>query len=286
MNDELRDKKGLTEEEFLASYNPDRYKKPSVAADMVIFSVDSQKKEKQELRLLLVKRGGHPFLGQWALPGGFVNEGESVEEAAVRELFEETHVDQGYLEQLQVFSDWGRDPRMWVMSCAQMALIDGSRVSVKAGDDARDARWFSVEWKLQEEHKENLAGGIRRSFFYTLKLANEGTLLRAHLERRVTATVSNRREEWRIIDNDGLAFDHAKIIGFALERLKKKADQEGIALLLMPEQFSVNQLRRVWEAISGRNLTEEEVRRKAEPFLEECREGEGLYQRRWEAFLR
>ena len=94
MNDELRDKKGLTEAEFLASYNPDRYKKPSVAADMVIFSVDSQKKEKQELRLLLVKRGGHPFLGQWALPGGFVNEGESVEEAAVRELFEETHVDQ------------------------------------------------------------------------------------------------------------------------------------------------------------------------------------------------
>ena len=128
--------------------------------------------------------------------------------------------------------------------------------------------------------------GSGAAFFYTLKLANEGTLLRAHLERRVTATVSNRREEWRIIDREGLAFDHAKIIGFALECLKKKADQEGIALLLMPEQFSVNQLRRVWEAISGRNLTEEEVRRKAEPFLEECREGEGLYQRRWEAFLR
>ena len=57
-------------------------------------------------------------------------------------------------------------------------------------------------------------------------------------------------------------------------------------MLLMPEQFSLNQLRRVWETISGRNLTEEEVSRKAEPFLEECCEGVGLYQRRWEAFSR
>ena len=82
----LKDKNGLTEEQFLASYKPGNYERPSVAADMVIFTVTDAEEEnyrklaEKELRILLIRRGGHPYLGCWALPGGFCRPGESIQE--------------------------------------------------------------------------------------------------------------------------------------------------------------------------------------------------------------
>ena len=120
----LRDKEGLTEEQFLASYRPGDYERPSVAADMVIFTVTDAEEEnyrklaKKELRILLIRRGGHPYLGCWALPGGFVRPTETTEQAAARELREETGVSEVYLEQLYTFSKPDRDPRTRVMSCS------------------------------------------------------------------------------------------------------------------------------------------------------------------------
>ena len=157
---ELRDKNGLTEAEFLASYQPGDYPRPSVATDMVIFTVTDEDEEnyrklpEKELRVLLVRRGGHPFLGCWALPGGFVRPAETTEEAAERELREETGVDQVYLEQLYTFSQPGRDPRTWVMSCSYMALADSSQVAVQAGDDADDAAWFKLTFRSYKGQKD------------------------------------------------------------------------------------------------------------------------------------
>lgn len=85
---ERRDSNGLTEKEFLAKYDPDRYQKPAVTVDMLIFTVNPRKE--YSLELLMIERGGHPFLGKWAIPGGFVEMEESVDAAAVRELREET----------------------------------------------------------------------------------------------------------------------------------------------------------------------------------------------------
>ena len=82
---ELRDKNGLTEQEFLASYHAGDFPRPSVTADIMIFSRDER-----GLKVLLVRRGGHPCLGQWALPGGFVEPNETIGHAAARELEEET----------------------------------------------------------------------------------------------------------------------------------------------------------------------------------------------------
>lgn len=147
---ELRDRDGLTEQEFLERYRPGDYTRPSVACDMVIFTVmdadagNYRRLPEKQLRVLLIERGGHPFLGCWALPGGFVRPAETVGQAAARELREETGVENVYLEQLGVFSDPGRDPRTWVMSCAHMALIDSGQVRLQAGDDAQNAAWFLV----------------------------------------------------------------------------------------------------------------------------------------------
>ncbi|GJM79685.1 hypothetical protein HMSSN139_21810 [Paenibacillus sp. HMSSN-139] len=96
---DLLDRNGLTEREFLEQYRVGDYERPSVAADMVIFTVTDQEADsyrklpEKELRILLIRRGGHPFLGKWALPGGFVRPNETTEQAAVRELREETGVD-------------------------------------------------------------------------------------------------------------------------------------------------------------------------------------------------
>ena len=159
-----RDKDGLTEEEFLKSYSPGDYPRPSVAVDMVIFTVTDQAEDnnrklpEKELRLLLIKRGGHPYLGTWALPGGFVRPTETTEQAASRELREETGVDQVYLEQLYTFSQPGRDPRTWVMSCSYMALVDSARVKVEAGDDADQAAWFKMECRVREKRGKQRCG--------------------------------------------------------------------------------------------------------------------------------
>ena len=130
MGREVKNKDGLTEKEFLRSYDSDKYKKPSVTVDTLIFTIDEKvsknyrKLPEKELKILMVKRADHPFIGQWAIPGGFVDINESMEEAAERELFEETGVNNIYLEQLYTWGDVDRDPRTRVISTSYMALVD------------------------------------------------------------------------------------------------------------------------------------------------------------------
>ena len=133
---ELRDQNGLTEAEFIRQYDPNRYEKPAVTVDMLIFTVNPEKDD--SLELLMIERGGHPFLGKWAIPGGFVEMEESLEEAAARELKEETDLSDIYMEQLYTFGDVGRDPRMRVISVAYMALVAKVKwFTVKPGADDR-----------------------------------------------------------------------------------------------------------------------------------------------------
>lgn len=111
-----------------------------VTVDIVIFTLRGG-----TLQILLVKRGVPPFEGQCAIPGGFLREGESLEEAALRELYEETSVRNVFLEQLYTFGDPARDPRGRVITVAYYALIASDRLSLEAGADAAEARWFPVQ---------------------------------------------------------------------------------------------------------------------------------------------
>lgn len=294
----IRDRDGLTEEEFLASYKPGDYPRPSVAADMVIFTVMDREEEnyrklpEKELRLLLIKRGEHPFLGCWALPGGFVRPTETTEQAAERELREETGVEDVYLEQLYTFSQPGRDPRMWVMSCSYMALVDSSQVKVQAGDDADQAAWFKVQCQMAE--KDN---GWET---WELFLSHEGIRLRTVLEKKTGESFAGSRivmcegekcgetgkreddegkeskghvdviEDRRWPDSlGGLAFDHGRIIAYGLERLRGKLQYTDLALHLMPEHFTLTQLQQVYEVILDREMPAAAFRRKAVPLVEE-----------------
>ena len=130
-----------------------------VTVDIVIFTIESD-----ELKVLLVKRGIPPFKGQFALPGGFVHEGESLEEAAMRELREETGVSDVYLEQLYSFGEPGRDPRERVITIAYYALISADRSQLAAGTDTTEAAWWRVSNlpALAFDHRQILDYALER----------------------------------------------------------------------------------------------------------------------------
>ncbi|MCB2221402.1 MAG: NUDIX hydrolase [Bacteroidetes bacterium] len=115
------------------------YPRPALTVDAVIF-----RKINQELEVLLIQRKNYPFEGMWALPGGFVDMDETVEDAVVRELYEETGLKIEKLEQLHTFSALGRDPRGRTVSVTFFGIIGGQSSQVQGGDDAMDAKWFKM----------------------------------------------------------------------------------------------------------------------------------------------
>ncbi|MDD6668393.1 MAG: NUDIX hydrolase [Candidatus Limisoma sp.] len=115
-----------------------KYPHPSVTTDCVIFGFDGTK-----LRVLLVERGIEPYIGRWALPGGFLRMDECAEDGALRELQEETGLAGAYIRQFHTFTAVHRDPRERVITIAFYALV--RLQEVKGGDDAADARWFALD---------------------------------------------------------------------------------------------------------------------------------------------
>lgn len=202
-------------DDFITTYRAqvDRYARPSVTIDLAIFTVlDS------DLKVLLVERAGPPFQGCWALPGGFVrvgdafdDQGESLEEAARRELVEETHLElqDAWLEQVGAFGEPGRDPRMRIISVAYTALVRPTLAPlVRGGSDARDARWVSLT-ELPE-----------------------------------------------------LAFDHGAILTASRAHLVRRLTESAIAFELVPQTFTVAELRAVWSAILGTPMDAGNFRRR------------------------
>lgn len=160
--EELRDAKGLTEAEAIVRYRERNYPKPALTADILVFTYLEEK-----LHVLLVKRGGHPFMGRLALPGGFANENEPVEETAARELEEETGVSGLELDLVGIFSAPGRDPRGWTVSAAFMSMVDAENLQVQAGDDAAEAEWYSVSRigdRLELQHGDHVISAEELAF--------------------------------------------------------------------------------------------------------------------------
>ena len=130
-----------------------------MTVDIVIFTL-----REGSLQVLLVKRGVPPFEGQYAIPGGFIRGDESLEEAALRELHEETGVRNEFLEQLYTFGDPKRDPRGRVITVAYYALIASDKLSLVAGADAAEAQWFPASSvpPLAFDHKSILDYALER----------------------------------------------------------------------------------------------------------------------------
>lgn len=147
-----------SEKDFLAAYDPRAYAPVAVTVDVVALTIRDG-----ALHVLLVERGEHPFAGRMALPGGFVRE-ESLDEAAMRELSEETAVGRVHLEQLATFGDPGRDPRMRVISVAYLAFAP-SLPDPRPGGDASRAQWVPIKRveNLAFDHDRIFSAGLERA---------------------------------------------------------------------------------------------------------------------------
>lgn len=179
-----------------------------LCADVATFCMRPQ----EGLSVLLIRRGAAPYKGRWALPGGFVDEGEDVEKAARRELTEETglKVARRPFRHLGAYAAPRRDPRHRTVSMSYWAVVDPD-AEAAAGDDAADVRWWPVEEALE----------ARR-----------------------------------------LAFDHATILSDAVDALGRAIESSTLATSFLREEFTVADLRRVYEAVWGRDLDAGNFQRK------------------------
>ncbi len=235
---------GLTEQQFLEQYRPDDYDRPGVTVDMLVLGMS---RSLDNLKILLIQRGNHPYIGCWALPGGFVNMDESAYAAACRELREETGLENVYLEQIYTFSQPDRDPRMRIIDIAYMALMPVA--DVRAGDDAKDAVWFDVKFTDERLLLENAERRIRIVYSLEKKLFCNGVV---RYENYVPGLESR----------EALAFDHAEIILEGLMRLRNKVEYTDIAFNLMPKEFALSDLQKVYEVILGKEIYKANFRAK------------------------
>lgn len=274
---EEKDLQKLSETEFIEQYKKtekDKYEKPSITTDMAIFTVatkkvtDSRKKADKELQVLLIRRGGHPYKGDWALAGGFMGIDEDVETAVQRELKEETGVDGVYAEQLYTWSAVGRDPRMRIVSVSYLALVDQEKLPpLQAGDDADDVRWFTVKDRVTESWDELVDGTMIKTDKIELTLISDEVTASAVIEKTTITEGANVKTIVTISERNGIAFDHAEIILYSLERLRGKVNYTNIAFNLAGEEFTLPDLQQIYEVILGRELNKVQFRRHVEDMV-------------------
>lgn len=251
------------EERFLENYSMDDYPRPSVTADIVVFKLRSEKTEnfrkdsRGVLSLLLIRRGCHPFKDSWALPGGFLPPGETIEECALREVKEETSVIPASLMSVGMFSAPGRDPRGWIISNAFASVIGSTDETQRSGDDASDAQWFDVSFE-QNDNGSSL-----------LRLSHDDIVLSAELyEEKSRFGISS----FIIRDSGGIAFDHAAIIARALTALRAGAKDFEFIFDFLPEKFTLTELQNVQEAVMNISVLPANFRRKVAGLVEETDE--------------
>ena len=217
--DEVRNDAGLTEKEFLEQYRPSDYERPSVTVDMLVLCMS---KYLDNLKVLLIQRKDHPYINCWALAGGFVGIDESAYQAACRELREETGIESStYLEQL------------YTMSRQEQPTV--------AGDDARKALWFDIS--LTKD-------------FLELSNQDENIVIQYRLSKETfqNGVVRTAGYKMQPVSREKLAFDHCEIILEGLLRLRNKVTYSDIAFNLLPLEFTLPDLKKVYEVILGKEL--------------------------------
>ena len=196
--------RGQTLEEFLEAYDPKKYDCPCNTVDIAVFQAGEE-----GFRLLMIRRKNHPNIGFWALPGGFVDIRENLEDAAKRELQEETGVTGISPVQVRTWGSYDRDPRWRVITTLYCTVIT-KQLSVKGGDDAADARWFDVHL---EETPSGEDGAV---VTLTLTDPSSNLTLQAAAERSRTGDGFLSEDVYRQLHTDKIAGDHALLIMDAL----------------------------------------------------------------------
>lgn len=211
--------KGENLTDFLEKYDPNRYQNPSNTVDTLVFTYREIDGVKAISRVLLIKRGNHPSIGWWALPGGFVDYRENLDTAALRELFEETGIKDVDVCQLKCYGDYDRDPRTRIITTAYVALVPEGSLKAEAGDDASDSGWFEINDEMSEEYREgDYNVNIHR---LTLSCSENAVTTSTDVEIRRRVTGILPQVSYKVKNTDMLAADHGAIILEGLHFVKK-----------------------------------------------------------------
>lgn len=260
-----------TEKDFLENYDDSLYKSPSVTVDTLVFTVDEKKNDNyrklapKSLQVLLVKRKEYPEKDKWAIPGGFVGIDEQLIDAASRRLTEEVGVDNVYMEQLYTWGDVNRDPRKRIISASYLSLVNKSDVSPHAGETAWDAVWFDISFtELSNTKTEDGQISVME-----LALSNSDINEEYKIKVVIKKSIKNHLIDVNtsVVGDKVLAFDHAKILAYAIIRLRSKMEYSCIAVHLMPETFTFGDLQSVYECVLNKTFIGPNFRRKMKPLL-------------------
>lgn len=249
-----------SEKEFLSGYKLSDYERPSVTTDVAAFMIRPQENDnyrrnpENKLSLLLIKRGRHPYKDMWALPGGFLQPDETIEDCALREISEETNVTPASIMPVGVFSEPGRDPRGWIISHAYVSVISEDSVEQVGMDDASDAQWFDVDFDRTESGEHQLTLTCK-DITLTALLTEESTRF--------------GRTSFVIKDSGSLAFDHARIIATALSALRSAAKDYDTILDFLPEEFTLTAFQKVQETIMNVTFLPANFRRMVSSYVSE-----------------
>ncbi len=230
------------------------------ATDILIYSIDSRKNlntrelPKKYFSILLVKRNKEPFKDMWCLPGGFVFEDETSYDAAKRVLKKETNLTDTYIKQLGTYDDIKRDPRERIVSTAYLSLVDKNKIKDEL---SLDVKWFDIEIK---EEKEQIY----------LELTNEDKIF-ISIKKKLINNKANQYE-YILENSENIAFDHGLIINDGIIELRKEAETTDIIFNLMPDKFTIGELKQVYEIILGKQLINSAFRRVIAKKVEEVDE--------------
>lgn len=244
---ERRDLNGLTEKEFLEKYTDTVYDKPSVTTDILVLGVDESF---AHLKALLIKRDEHPYLGFYALPGGFIKKDETAYQAAARKLCEEAGIKDVYLDQIYTFTRPGRDPRTWVMSIAYLALV-GDVSEIKTTGE-----FFDLDFEDDKIRLYNDESGSEIVYPVSIKRFKNG---RIEYENRVADTKGK---------GEKLAFDHVEIIIESIMKLRTFFENSDLAFNMAGETFTLPDLQALYELVLGKKLYKTNFRALVAPKIE------------------
>ncbi len=212
LGDGSRNENGESLEEFLLKYDPSHYQTPSSTVDTAVFAYD---KTKTKLKLLLIKRRNHPSIGEWALPGGFVEFDEDIDVTSVRELEEETGLTGIRTVQIGTYGAPDRDPRTRIITTLYAALVPADSINPQAGDDAKDAVLFDID--LEEE---------RDSVKLILTSDQTDSTLEAIYKKIEIPDEFFSYTKYELISSHGIALDHELLILDAYMYIKKHLEAD------------------------------------------------------------
>ncbi|WP_238928368.1 NUDIX hydrolase [Bulleidia sp. zg-1006] len=244
----ILNEKGESLEEFLQRYDSSHYEKASQTADCLVFTVDEGK-----LKVLLIQRRNHPFIHDWAMPGGFLDMNEDLDGAALRELKEETSLSENiYFEQLYTFSKVDRDPRTRIITTVYLTMVPPSSIPLAmAADDALNTTWFEIRKKVESVDDEKRIS--------TLVLEYEDISIRYQICDTVKENYIQTSST--LLSKTKLAGDHYKAINRAMDYLQDRVMSDGLLFHLLPKNFSLKAAQLAYEAVLHKKVDTPNFRR-------------------------